>query len=74
MVDEESGHIMRRNNVSTEKSIQKLKGQMGISPLAERQRHCSKSTPRLTCVVGLSAISAIANICVRDYLTEIPYV
>ena len=73
MVDKESSHIGWRNNISAEKSIQEPKGQVSVSPLAQCQQRCSKSAPKLTCVDGLSAISAIANICVRNYFIKNPY-
>jgi hypothetical protein len=72
MVDEESGHFGWRNNISAEKSVQALKGKMCVPPLVQRQQCCPMSAPALTCVVGLSAISAIADTLGRQLFCEYP--
>jgi hypothetical protein len=74
VVDEESGHVGWRNNISTEKSIQELKGQMSISPLSERQQRYSKPTPS-TYMCGRSECNFCNGryLCIDDYLIKIPY-
>ncbi len=71
MVDKELGYIGWWSNISAEKSVQELEGQVSVPPLARRQLSCSNSAPVLTCVVGRRAISAIADICVGNYFVII---
>ena len=43
VINEQSSYVGRRNNISTEKSIQELKGEMRVSPLVQLQQRRAKT-------------------------------
>jgi hypothetical protein len=74
VVDEQFSYVGRRNNISAEKPLQELKSQVCISPLGQvRFSNITPSQdPTPTCVVGLSAISVIAETYAGEYLVDNP--